>query len=49
MITSDPNSHWKKVLIVNTDIDIATFRSITGNPDYMPKKGTKAWRRVVAG
>ena len=25
-------------MIVNTDTDTATFRSITENPDYMPKK-----------
>jgi hypothetical protein len=38
VITSDPHDQWKKVLIVNTDTDTATFRSITTNPDYMPKK-----------
>ena len=38
VITSDPNGQWKKVVIVNTDTDIATFRSITENPKYMPKK-----------
>ena len=38
VINFDPNDQWKKVLIINTDNDIATFRSITENPDYMPKK-----------
>jgi hypothetical protein len=41
VITSDPNDHWKKVLIVNNDSDIATFRSITENPDYKPKKALR--------
>ena len=38
VVNSDPNDDWKKVLIVNTDTGIATFRSITKDPDYMPKK-----------
>jgi hypothetical protein len=38
VIASDPNGQWKKVLIVNTDTDVATFRSITENAEYMPKK-----------
>lgn len=38
VITHDPHIDWKKVLIVNTDTDSATFRSITANPDYMPRK-----------
>ena len=38
VVNSDPNDNWKKVLIVNTDTGIATFRSITKDPDYMPKK-----------
>lgn len=38
VINFDPNDQWKKVLIINTDSDIATFRSITENPDYMPRK-----------
>ena len=37
-IASDPNGQWKKVLIVNTDNGVATFRSITENAEYMPKK-----------
>ena len=38
VVNSDPNKNWKKVLIVNTETGVATFRSITKNPDYMPKK-----------
>lgn len=38
VITKDPNDHWKKVMIVNTDNGAATFRSITDDPEYMPKK-----------
>ena len=38
VVNLDPNADWRKVLIVNTDTGIATFRSITKNPDYMPKK-----------
>ena len=38
VINFDPNDKWKKVLIVDTDTDTATFRSITERPDYKPKK-----------
>lgn len=38
VINSDPNDSWKKVMIVNSDTDTATFRSITEDPDYMPRK-----------
>ena len=38
VIISDPNDKWKKVMIVDPDTDRATFRSITEDPDYMPKK-----------
>ena len=38
VINFDPNDKWKKVLIINTDNDVATFRSITEDPDYMPRK-----------
>jgi hypothetical protein len=38
VINSDPNDKWKKVMIVNTDTDTATFRSITEDSAYMPKK-----------
>ena len=38
VINSDPNERWKKVMIVNSDTDTATFRSITEDPDYMPRK-----------
>ena len=38
VVNSDPNDDWRKVLIVNTDTGAATFRSMTKNPNYMPKK-----------
>ncbi len=38
VVNSDPNDNWKKVLIVNTDTGTATFRSITEDPGYRPKK-----------
>lgn len=38
VINFDPNDQWKKVLLINTESGIATFRSITEDPDYMPKK-----------
>jgi hypothetical protein len=38
VIASDPHKSWKKVMIVNRSNDLATFRSITEDPDYMPKK-----------
>ena len=38
VINSDPNDRWKKVMILNSDTDTATFRSITTDPDYMPRK-----------
>lgn len=38
VVNSDPNDNWKKILIVNTDTSIATFRSITKGPDYRPRK-----------
>lgn len=47
VITFDPNDRWKKVMIVATDSDTATFRSITEDPNYMPKKvlrpGARWW------
>ena len=38
VINSDPDDNWRKTLIVNTETGIATFRSITKDPNYMPKK-----------
>lgn len=38
VVNSDPNDDWKKVLIVNTETGVATFRSITKDLDYMLKK-----------
>lgn len=37
VIAHDPSGAWKKVMIVDQD-GITTFRSITQDPDYMPKK-----------
>jgi hypothetical protein len=37
VIISDPNDKWKKIMIVDSDTDTATFRSITEDPDYKPK------------
>lgn len=38
VIVGDYNSRWQKVMIVNTQTNVATFRSITTDPEYMPKK-----------
>jgi len=38
VVNSDPNDNWKKIMIVNTDTGATTFRSITKDPGYMPKK-----------
>ena len=38
VISFDPNDQWKKVMIINTDTNVATFRSITADIDYMPRK-----------
>jgi hypothetical protein len=38
VITFDPNDCWKKVMLINTDTGVATFRSITEDEDYMPRK-----------
>ena len=38
VINFDPNHQWQKVFIINPENNIATFRSITKNRDYMPKK-----------
>lgn len=37
-IASDPNDNWRKVLIANRKTGIVTFRSITQDGSYMPKK-----------
>ena len=42
VINSDPDDQWQKVLIINTENNIATFRSITRNPGYMQKKVLRA-------
>ena len=38
VIAGDPNGNWQKVLLVNRETGIATFRSITTDPTYRPKK-----------
>lgn len=38
VIVSDPNDNWRKVLIANQETGIVTFRSITQDDSYMPKK-----------
>jgi len=38
VIASDSHKSWKKVMIIDRDNDLATFRSITEDLDYMPKK-----------
>lgn len=38
VVLSDPNSLWSKVLIINPETRIATFRSITQDAGYMPRK-----------
>lgn len=43
VICFDPNDLWKKVLIINTESDIATFRSITEDPQYPKQMRAKLW------
>ncbi len=38
LTVTDPHPAWKKVLIVHANGEMATFRSITKEPSYMPKK-----------
>lgn len=38
VIASDPNDNWRKVLIANRETGVVTFRSITQDDGYMPKK-----------
>lgn len=38
VICYDPHADWKKVLIIDTRTNAATFRSITEKADYMPRK-----------
>ena len=38
VIAEDPHADWKKVLIVNPENGLATFRSITKNAEYKPRK-----------
>ena len=38
VIAFDPHPSWKKVMIINRESHTATFRSITEDSDYMPRK-----------
>ncbi|MFL2553234.1 MAG: hypothetical protein ACJ0S4_00855 [Candidatus Rariloculaceae bacterium] len=38
LVLKDPNEDWRKVLIVNREIGVATFRSITKCAKYKPRK-----------
>ncbi len=38
VICYDPHADWKKVLIIDTRTNTATFRSVTEKADYMPRK-----------
>ena len=38
VIAGDPNGDWQKVMLVNRETGMATFRSITSDPTYRPKK-----------
>ena len=38
VITSHPKQARKKILLINTDNNLATFRSITKDANYMPKE-----------
>lgn len=38
VVTSDADFRWKKVMIVHPESGAATFRSITEDPNYMPRK-----------
>jgi hypothetical protein len=42
VIVEDPHPCWQKVMIVNRDTGMATFRSITTSADYKPKKELRA-------
>jgi hypothetical protein len=37
-VLNDPNDNWRKILIVNRQTGIATFRSTTTDEAYMPRK-----------
>jgi len=38
VIAGDPNGNWQKVMLVNRETGTATFRSITTDATYRPKK-----------
>lgn len=38
VIAFDPNDNWRKVLLVNSDTKMATFRSTTEDPYYTPRR-----------
>lgn len=37
-VLNDPNDNWRKILIVNRQTGVATFRSTTTDETYMPRK-----------
>jgi len=47
VILTDPNADWKKVMVLDKENLVCTFRSLTKNTSYMPKKdlakGSKWW------
>jgi hypothetical protein len=38
VVAFDPHESWKKAVIVHPQTGVATFRSITSDPSYSPKK-----------
>jgi hypothetical protein len=38
VVLNDPNFDWRKILIVNRQTGVATFRSTTADETYMPRK-----------
>ncbi len=37
MVLDDPNGRWRKIMIVNRQTRMATFRSTTTDTTYMPR------------
>lgn len=37
VVLGDPNEHWRKIMIVNRQTGMATFRSTTTDKTYMPR------------
>lgn len=38
VVLNDPHGSWRKILLVNRETGIATFRSTTTDASYMPRK-----------